>query len=292
MTTTPWIDRSAYPFPSCYLPVEGGKMHYIDEGQGQPLVMVHGTPTWSFLYRSLIQELSGAFRVIAPDHIGFGLSDRPESWSYRPQDHARNLETLIEHLGLKDIVLMVHDFGGPIGLSYALEHPDNIRALVIFNTFLWSLKGNPAFERPARMFNNSIGRWLYLKQNFSANMMLRSAWGKHRLLTPEVHQQYTLPFQTPESRLGTWQFFQSLLGESAWYESLWANRDRITKKPALILWGMRDIAFKEKELARWKELFPNSRVVTYPQVGHFVPDEAGAEAAQEIRNFLSEEYRE
>ena len=286
MMTASWIDHSAYPFQSCYFEVDGGQMHYLDEGRGQPLVMVHGTPTWSFLYRTLIKELSGKFRVIAPDHIGFGLSDKPENWSYRPQDHARNLERLIEHLGLKDIVLAVHDFGGPIGLSYALEHPENIRALVIFNTFLWSLKGDPAFERPVRMFNNAIGRWLYLQQNFSANVMVRSAWGKHRPLPADVHKQYKQPFQAAESRMGTWQFFQSLLGESEWYDHLWEKRHRIAGKPALILWGMRDIAFKEKELERWKGLFPRARVVTYPQVGHFVPDEAGPEAVQEIRNFL------
>lgn len=286
MMASTWIDRSAYPFQSHYLPVDGMQMHYIDEGSGSPLVMVHGTPTWSFLYRTLIKELSGEYRVISPDHIGFGLSDKPEHWSYRPQDHARNLETLIEHLGLKNIVLMVHDFGGPIGFSYALEHPENVLALVIFNTFLWSLKGDPAFERPARMFNNAIGRWLYLRQNFSANVMVRSAWGKHRPLSTAVHQHYQRPFQSAKSRLGTWRFFQSLLGESDWYESLWARRDRIAGKPALILWGMRDIAFKEKELERWRGLFPQARVLTYPQVGHFVPDEAGPETVEAIREFL------
>ena len=291
MTDSNWVDRSAYPFQSCYLQVDGGQMHYLDQGSGQPVVMVHGTPTWSFLYRSLIQDLSADYRAVAPDHIGFGLSDKPADWSYRPQDHARNLATLVDHLGLKDIVLAVHDFGGPVGLAYALEHPENIRALVIFNTFLWSLKGDPVFERPARMFNNAIGRWLYLRQNFSANVMVRSAWGKHRPLTPAVHQQYQKPFQTAESREGAWRFFESLLGESDWYESLWAKRERIADTPALILWGMSDIAFKEKELERWKSLFPQARVVAFPQAGHFVPDEAGPEAVMEIRGFLDEVTR-
>lgn len=281
-----WIDRSAYPFQPHQLKVDGGQMHYIDEGQGRPLVMVHGTPTWSFLYRYLIKELSVEYRVIALDHIGFGLSDKPENWSYHPQEHARNLETLIEHVGLKDIVLVVHDFGGPIGLSYAINHPENVSALVIFNTFLWSLKGDPAFERTSRLFDNAIGRWLYLKQNFSANMMMHSAWGKHRPLTPEIHRQYTLAFPDEKSRLGTWRFFQSLQGESDWYESLWAERNRLAKMPTLLLWGIRDITFKEKELARWKNLFPKAKVVTFPQVGHFVPDEAGPEAAEEIHAFL------
>lgn len=286
MTEFLWVDRNAYPFQAHHREVEGGQMHYVDEGQGRPLVLVHGTPTWSFLYRCLIEDLSGEFRVIAPDHIGFGQSSKPKNWSYRPQDHARNVETLIQHLGLKDIVLVVHDFGGPIGLSYAINHPENVSALVIFNSFLWSLKGDPAFERPNRLFGNAIGRWLYLKQNFSANMIVRSAWGKHRPLTSHIHHQYTQAFPDEQSRLGTWQFFQSLLGENDWYESLWAKRDRLAQKPTLMLWGMRDIAFKEKELARWKDLFPRASVRTFPQVGHFVPDEAGPESAEEIHAFL------
>jgi haloalkane dehalogenase len=286
MNNISWVDRTAYPFQPHYLNVDGGQMHYVDEGQGQPVVMVHGTPTWSFLYRALIKDLSAEHRVIAPDHIGFGLSAKPEGWSYRPQDHARNLETLIEQLGLKDIVLVVHDFGGPIGLSYALDHAENISALVIFNTFMWSLKGDPAFERPAQLFNNGIGRWLYLRQNFSANMMVRSAWGKRRPLTREIHHQYTQALPNAQSRLGTWRFMQSLLGESAWYESLWDRRDCIADKPALILWGRQDIAFKEKELARWKAFFPQAKALAYPQVGHFVPDEAGQESAEEIHAFL------
>ncbi len=281
-----WVDRSEYPFKSHDLQVEGGQMHYVDEGQGRPLVMVHGAPTWSFLYRYLIKGLSDEYRVIAPDHIGFGLSEKPENWTYLPQDHTRNLEALIEHLGLKDIVLVVHDFGGPIGLSYALDHPENVSALVVFDTFLWSLQGDPEFERSNRLLNNAFGRWLFLKQNFSARMLVRSGWGKHRPLTQARYRQYTAPFPDAASRWGDWRFFQSLLGESAWFESLWEKRDCIADKPALLLWGMRDIFFKEKELVRWKTLFPQARAVMYPQVGHFVPDEAGPETLEEVRAFL------
>lgn len=288
MKANSWIDRDAYPFQPHYFEADGGRMHYVDEGQGRPIVMVHGTPTWSFLYRKLIKALSGEYRVIVPDHIGFGLSDKPQNWPYRPQDHARNLEALITHLGLRDITLVVHDFGGPVGLYYAIEYPGYIHSLVLFNTFLWSLRGDPAFEQPDRMFNNRFGRWLYARHNFSAQMIVRMAWGKHRPITPAIHRQYTRPFPDPQSRAGTVGFLDSLLGESDWYEMLWSHRERIAKKPALLLWGMRDIAFKEKELAKWKVLFQNERTVRYPEVGHFVPDEAGEEAAEEIRAFLRE----
>lgn len=283
--TDSWIDREAYPFHPNYLPVDGGQMHYVDEGQGRPIVMVHGTPTWSFLYRNQIKSLASDLRIVAPDHIGFGLSDKPANWPYRPQDHARNLEMLVNSLDLKDILLVVHDFGGPIGLSYALDHPDNVRGIVIANTFLWSLRNDPAFETPNRLFNNAFGRWLYLSHNFSARVIIRSAWGKKRPLTPAVHRQYIQALPDPVSRLGTWGFLQSLLGESEWYDSLWARRECITAKPALILWGMRDFAFKEKELKRWEGVFSNVRVVRYQQVGHFVPDEASEDVNEEIRRF-------
>ena len=121
-----WIDPLQYPFQPHYIAVGAGQMHYVDEGRGKPIVMVHGTPTWSFMYRHLIKGLSDDFRVIAPDHIGFGLSDKPENWSYKPIDHAKNLAYLIESLGLEDITLVVHDFGGPIGLAYAVENPQNV----------------------------------------------------------------------------------------------------------------------------------------------------------------------
>ena len=115
-------------------------LHYIDEGRGDPVVMVHGTPTWSFLYRHVVKGLSKNYRCIAPDHIGFGLSDKPQGWSYTIEAQAKNLQVLLDSLDLEDITLVVHDFGGPIGLSYAIENPEKVSRLVIMNTWLWSLK--------------------------------------------------------------------------------------------------------------------------------------------------------
>jgi haloalkane dehalogenase len=110
-----WVDRREYPFEPRTLDVDGARMSYLDEGEGAPIVMVHGTPTWSFLYRHLIRELRSRYRCVAPDHLGFGLSDRPRGWSYRPEDQAGNLARLIERLALEDLTLVVHDYGGPIG---------------------------------------------------------------------------------------------------------------------------------------------------------------------------------
>jgi haloalkane dehalogenase len=283
-----WINASEYPFQPHYLELEAGRMHYVDEGQGDPVLMVHGTPTWSFLYRHLIKGLSSHYRVIAPDNLGFGLSDKPSGWSYRPQDHARNLTCLIEKLDLKGINLVVHDFGGPIGLSCAIEHPENVRRIVIFNTFLWSLRGDPAFERPSRMFNNAFGRFVYEQLNFSPEIMVRTAWGDKKKLTREIHRHYTRALPTSADRQGTWVFVQELLGSSDWYESLWDRRENIRAKPALILWGMKDIAFKEKELARMESLFTDVRTVRFPAAGHFLQDEEGPRIVPLVLDFLNE----
>ena len=198
-----WVNRNLYPFRSHWLEVVGGRMHYVDEGTGPVVVMVHGTPTWSFLYRELIRELSKSYRVIAPDQIGFGLSDKPAGWSYRPEDHARNVSTLIERLELSDIALVVHDFGGPIGLSYALEHPDNVRALVLFNTWMWSLEGTAA-EKASRFMGGPIGRFLYRRMNLSPRVLVRAAFGDKRKLTREVHRHYIEAFPSPERRQAPW----------------------------------------------------------------------------------------
>jgi haloalkane dehalogenase len=281
-----WVDPVEYPFQPHFLNVNGGKMHYVDEGQGEAIVMVHGTPTWSFLYRNLIKKLSALYRVVAPDHIGFGLSEKPEGWSYLPEDHARNLEALINGLDLRDITLVVHDFGGPIGLSYAIAHPENVKRIVIMNTFMWSLKGDQQFELPGKIFNNPLGRFAYKNLNFSPVVMIRSAWGDKKKLTREIHRHYIQALPTPAERQGTWVFLQQLLGSSDWYQSLWERRDVLRGKPVLILWGMKDIAFKEKELECWKELFPNASVTSFPEAGHFLQEEEGDQIAQIIQNFL------
>jgi len=283
-----WIDPSEYPFQPHFLDLPAGRMHYVDEGQGQAVVMVHGTPTWSFLYRKLIKGLSSDYRVVAPDHLGFGLSDKPRDWSYLPRDHAANLAELITHLDLKDITLVVHDFGGPIGLSYAIEHPENVRRLVIFNTFLWSLRGDGQFETPAKMFNNPLGRFAYKNLNFSARVMVSAAWGDKRKLTGNIHRHYIQALPTPADRQGTWIFLQQLIGSSEWYQTLWQRRAAIQDKPALILWGMKDIAFKQKELDRFKALFPAARVECFPEAGHFLQDEAGEQIVPLMKKFLSE----
>jgi haloalkane dehalogenase len=287
MTRTDWLDRTLYPFPSRFVDTDAGRLHYVDEGRGPVLVMVHGTPTWSFLYRHLIRDLSRDHRVVALDHLGFGLSDKPADWGYRPSDHARNLEILIETLDLRDIALAVHDFGGPIGLAYATRHPENVRALVLFNTWLWSLRGTRA-ERLSRLMGSPLGRFLYQRLNASPRVLLPAAFGDRSKLTKDVHRQYIRAFGSPEERRGPWVLARELVGSSDWYEELWSRREALVGKPTLLLWGMKDPAFGGTALERWKQALPRARVVEFPDAGHFVQEEAPEEAGQAIRAFLGE----
>ncbi|NCC30859.1 MAG: alpha/beta fold hydrolase, partial [Chloroflexia bacterium] len=182
MSNPAWINREEYPFASHFFTVPAGRMHYVDEGSGEPIVMIHGNPTWSFLYRNLIKRLQLEYRCIAMDHLGFGLSDKPDQWSYLPKDHAANLAAFIEGLGLQKITLVVQDWGGPLGLSYALNHPDNVARIVIINTWAWPVNRDPYYMAFSGIMGGPIGRVLILRYNFFAWSVLRQSFGDKRKL--------------------------------------------------------------------------------------------------------------
>ncbi|HAK89986.1 MAG TPA: alpha/beta hydrolase [Nitrospiraceae bacterium] len=281
-----WIDRKEYPFKSHFLELEMGKMHYVDEGSGEPIVMVHGNPAWSFLYRHLIKCLSKNYRCIAVDLIGFGLSDKPWNWSYYPEDHAKNLKLLIEKLDLKGITLVVQDWGGPIGLSYAVNSPENMKRIIIMNTWMWSVKGDPYYERFSKFVGGPIGRFLIKRFNFFVRVIMKKAMGDTSKLPTSIHQHYFKALEIPEQRKGCWTFPKRIIDSSDWLDFLWSQSDKIKDKPALILWGMKDIAFREQELSRWISLFSDSKTIKYDDVGHFVQEEKGSELCPVIEEFL------
>lgn len=166
--TPSWVDREAFPFRSRFLEVaHGRRVHYVDEGEGDVVLFVHGTPTWSFEWRHCIRALSRTHRCIAMDNLGFGLSDRPRDFDYRPESHAAVLRAFVERLALRDITLVVHDFGGPIGLPLALGEASVVRRLVVLNTWMWSFRDDPDMVRKARMASGTIGRLLYRYANLS-----------------------------------------------------------------------------------------------------------------------------
>src|SRR4051812_27133025 len=173
---TPWLDRTAYPFALRSLRLSEGRVHYVDEGQGEPIVFVHGTPSWSFEYRHLIRGLCSSHRCIAFDHLGFGLSERPAAFGYRPEDHARVFTEFVAALGLERFTLVVHDFGGPIALPFAAAHPERVARLVVMNSFMWPIE-DPKLAQQARLAGSALGRLLYRYLNFSLRVLMPLAYG-------------------------------------------------------------------------------------------------------------------
>jgi len=284
--TPGWLNRDAFPFDSHVFDLPAGRMHYVDEGQGEPLVMVHGNPTWSFLYRHLIRRFAPRYRCIAMDHLGFGLSEKPAAWSYRPRDHARHLTALIEALALREITLIVQDWGGPIGLSYAIRCPENVARVVILNTWLWPVDNDWYYIAFSRFTGGPIGRFLIHRFNFFARSIMKQAYGDKRKLTPEIHAHYLRALGSPRERHGSAVMPGEILGATPWLRELWSRRAVLAEKPMLIAWGMKDIAFRPRELRRWTEAFPHAEVLELAGAGHFVQEEAPAELGAALERFL------
>lgn len=280
-----WLDTTLYPFESKFIELPEGKMHYIDEGEGDILLFVHGTPTWSFLYREHIKELSKNYRCIAIDHLGFGLSDKPLNFSGSPQAHSKNLNLFIETLGLKKVNLVVHDFGGPIGLSWAIENPEMVNKIVLFNTWLWETKTNEQALKVDKIIRSGLGRFLYLRLNFSPKVLLKKGFTDKRKLTKNIHQHYTNPFPNKDSRQSLLKIGEALVGSSDWYKEQWSNLDQLEGKPILILWGNKDEFITPTYLQKWKNRLPNAKIIEF-ECGHFVQEEKTEDSIKEIDSFL------
>jgi haloalkane dehalogenase len=283
-----WIDRKEYPFQSHRFEVTAGNMHYVDEGSGSPVVMIHGNPSWSFLYRHLIKQLRTEYRCVAMDHLGFGLSDKPADWTYLPEDHAANMTALIESLGLSHITLVVHDWGGPLGLSYAVANPENVARIIITNTWAWPVNRDWYYIAFSGFMGGAIGRMLIRRYNFFARSIMRQTFGEKQRLSPSVHKHYLRALAEPEDRKGCYVFPRQIVGATPWLTRLWSNISRLNDKPVLIVWGMKDIAFRKKELKRWESTFPAVQSIRLSTVGHFVQEEAPDEFSEAVVLFLKE----
>ena len=279
-----WVDRGLYPFTPRTFITREGRMAYLDEGpRDAPVVLlVHGTPTWSFEHREVIRLLAPHRRVIAPDHLGFGLSDKPADVTIlTPAAHATRLRALVEHLDLRDVTLVVHDFGGPIGLPLALEG-DRVARVVLMNTWMWSLADDPGVARIRSLIEGPIGRFLYFTLNVSPKTLLPSVLGDRSLLTPHLHAHYLAPFAERSARTSLYALARALGGAGDYYGSLWDTRSALADKPLSIVWGMKDPAFQASHLARWTEAFPPATVTRLADVGHFPAEEAPGEVARAI----------
>lgn len=281
-----WLDRILYPFPENWLQLKGGSMHYVDVGEGDPVVFVHGTPTWSFVWRQQLKSLSRKYCCVAPDHLGFGLSDKPQDFAYTPEAHADNLETLITHLQLKDITLVVHDFGGPIGLRYALRHPANVKRLVVLNTWMWPLENETRMMQISRLMRSTVGRFLYQQLNFSVRLLLPTGYNERKHLTSDIHTHYKKPLNSPAARLGTWRFAVALHESNPYFAALWEQRAVLHNIPMLLVWGVKDKLLPLRWLEKWQHTYPHAKVVPL-KAGHFLQDEKGGDVTKAIDNFMN-----
>jgi len=268
-----------------------GEMHYVDEGTGPPILFVHGTPTNSYEYRHLIAALSKRFRCIAPDHLGFGESSRPRAFAYTPEAHARVLKEFVERLDLKDLTLVVHDFGGPIGLPLVAGRGElgvgSVKQVVILNSWAWPLDDDPKMARGARLIGGAIGRFLYRYANASLRLIMPSAYGDRKKLTKEIHRRYLDVFRDRDARvLVLHALAKSLLGSRSHYQSLLDRLERLRAMRVLIVWGMKDSAFQPYQLARWRRLLPEAQVETIESAGHWPHEEEPARVVAAIERFL------
>lgn len=284
MITQPtWLDRTEFPFTSRTYEHGDGRMHHVDEGAGPIILFVHGTPEWSFGFRHLIKALRSTHRCITMDHLGFGLSDKPANADYRVAAHARRLQDFIDHLGLKDITLVVTDFGGGIGLQHALEHPENVKGIVLYNTWMWDLMPDKRFSRPSGIMNSWFGRMMYLRFGFSVNVMMPSAYGDRKRLSKAIHAHFKNALPDADAREATYAFVKEIRDAGPFWDVQWNKVDRLRHIPTLLCWGLKDRFFPADLLERWKRALPDAAVETFPDAGHFVHEEAPEELARVIR---------
>jgi haloalkane dehalogenase len=263
-------------------------MHYVDEGEGPVILFVHGTPTWSFEFRHLARALRGGHRCIAVDHLGFGLSDRPANAAYTPEAHAQRLRAFVDALGLRRFALVVHDFGGPIALPLALDDPRRVTRLVVLNSWMWSFADDPEMAKRARMASGGLGRFLYRRLNASLRLITPSAYGDRRKLTKAIHRQYLAPFPNADGRERVlWALARALIGSSAFYDGLWQHRRRLAGVPTLIVWGMKDTAFRPHLLARWRRALPHAAVAELVGAGHWPHEEEPEAVIGALEPFLA-----
>jgi pimeloyl-ACP methyl ester carboxylesterase len=283
---TNWLNTNEYPFKHHYFKVNDTTMHYVDEGEGEVLLFVHGTPSWSFEFRNVIKFLSKKYRCIAIDHIGFGLSEKPAKYDYTVQNHTASLLKLVTHLQLNQFTMLVHDFGGIIGLAAAEQIPEKIKGLVILNTWCRSIQDEPEYKKMKMILGSPLVPLLYRYLNFSAKYILPAAFGERSRLTPEIHQHFLRPFSKASERNGTIAFAKSLLRDQDYYASVGKKLSILKDKPVLIIWGMKDEFITEKHLLWMQEQFPGSKVVRYDDAGHFVLEEKSVVAGPVIAEFM------
>ena len=281
-----------YPFQSHWFDLEGLRYHYVDEGPSDApvIVMLHGNPTWSFYYRTLIPELSQRYRVIAPDHIGCGLSDKPQNYPYTLAQHIHNLEAFLTHLKVSRIMLVAHDWGGAIGMGYATRQPANVARLVMFNTAAFFVPTLPWRIRICRI--PWLGAFLVRGLNgFARGAQVFATAQPHRF-TRAVRAGYLAPYDTWANRIALYRFVQDIPMAASHptrrtLDAIEAALPRLRQHPLLIIWGAQDFCFTPQAfLPKWREHFPQAEVHILPQAGHYVVEDAYEQILPLLGEFL------
>ncbi|MFC1575266.1 alpha/beta fold hydrolase [Gemmatimonadota bacterium] len=278
-------DTRLFPFESKWFESSVGKVHYLDEGEGPPILLLHGNPTWSFLYRGIIIRLRKKFRCIAPDYPGFGLSDHPPGFRFTPEEHARTVTALIRELDLKNLTIMGHDWGGPIGMRVALDDVERVRALVMANTWYWPTQ---ALHLRAFSWVLSTGymQGLIHRRNLFVERIIPLGV-KHRL-AGEVLDHYRGPFPTVDSRAGVAEFARQLNLSANWLGELeYQVRSELAHLPLLLTWGMEDLAYTPSFMDVFLKDFQDTRVVRL-DARHFVQEDQPAEVSAALTEFLTD----
>lgn len=284
-----------YPFESRYFEVRPGiRMHYIEEGDGEPIIMVHGNPTWSFFYRHAAEKLRETFKVIVPDHVGCGLSDKPgdDDYTYTLQHRIDDLAGLVEHrIGDAPYRLVVHDWGGMIGLGTALRHPDRLQQLVVLNTAGFLLPDDRPFHRVLRFARTGAGGCLIRCFNAFVRGTLR--WGvTSGSLNATVRRCYMAPYNSFKNRIAVQRFVQDIplhRGDPAYDAARYIDDHlgELADVPTTIIWGARDFIFDDTFLAQWRRRCPDARIHTLASAGHLVLEDAPETAVNTMEAFFT-----
>ena len=277
-------------FEEHYEVIDGIRLHYVDEGSGPPILLVHGQPTWSYLYRKMIRPLVAAgYRCIAPDLMGFGLSDKPTDESaYTLGRHVELVTGLVEKLQLAGVTIVGQDWGGPVGLRYAIDHQDNVRSLVILNT---RVKITPVPLLFTFVFRNGgFSSFLVRRLDLFRKIIFRRGWPFRRPLEGGVMEQYKMPHPTAASRAGIAAFPKMIPGNDRHPNAAYISQiDSVLRNwdvPVLVMFSDGDIAFKPTEGQRIAEMVPDGRFQVVRNAGHYLQEDAGEEIAQRMVTFL------
>lgn len=290
----PRVSCALYPFDSHFFDRDGLRYHFLDEGAGPPIVMLHGNPTWSFYYRDLVRSLRSDHRVLVPDHIGCGYSDKPDDSRYRYTLSQRiaDLEAFLDHLELEEpITLVAHDWGGMIAMGWAVRHPERVGRIVLMNTAAFHLPDDMKMPLALSFVRNTrLATWLVRH----LNLFCRGAvWlAPARRMPRAVRDAYCAPYDTPDHRIATLRFVQDIplaAGDAA-YDSVSGIEKALPlfrHTPVLLLWGEKDFVFKPKVLEIFERIWPHAESHRFPLAGHYVLEDAAEAIPPILRDFLA-----